>query len=150
METILFYEKPGCQNNIRQKKILELSGHVVEAVNLLEHPWTKEELDRYLGKKPVADCFNPAAPAIKSGLVNPFDFTKEEALEAMIKEPLLIKRPLLKIGKHCIQGFDTAILENLINLKPVQGAENIVEKLDITDLNSCPHIDNSSCINQEL
>jgi nitrogenase-associated protein len=149
METILFYEKPGCQNNIRQKKILELSGHVVESVNLLEHPWTKEELEHYLGEKPVADCFNPAAPVIKSGLVDPFDFTKEEALEEMIKEPLLIKRPLLKIGNHYIQGFDTAVLGNLINLKPVQGAENIVAESSISDLNSCPHIDNSSCINQE-
>jgi nitrogenase-associated protein len=149
METILFYEKPGCQNNIRQKKILELSGHVVHSVSLLEHPWTKEELGRYLGEKVVADCFNRAAPAIKSGLVNPLDFTKDEALEAMIKEPLLIKRPLLKIGNHCIQGFDTAVLQNLINLKPVQGNEHIAEEFGSHDLNSCPHIDNSTCINKE-
>jgi len=149
METILFYEKPGCQNNIRQKKILELAGHAVESVSLLEHPWTKEELDHYLGEKKIADCFNPAAQAIKSGLVNPLEFTKDEALEAMIKEPLLIKRPLMKIGNHCIQGFDAEVLQNLINLKPVQGAENIVEGFGIEDLNSCPHIDNSSCIKQE-
>jgi len=140
METILFYEKPGCQNNTRQKKILELSGDVVKSVSLLDHPWTKEELAHYLGGKPVAECFNPAAPAIKSGLVNPRDFTKDEALEAMIKEPILIKRPLMKIGIHCIQGFDPVLLQNLINLQPVQV---------ITDLNSCPHTENSSCIKQE-
>ena len=148
METILFYEKPGCQNNIRQKAILEESGYLVESVNLLEHPWTKEELDHYLGEKTVAECFNRAAPAIKSGLVNPFDFTKEEALEAMIREPLLIKRPLMRIGSHYIQGFDRAVLQNLINLTPVQCSENIVNA-SMTDLNSCPHINNVSCIKQE-
>lgn len=67
MATILFYEKPGCKNNTRQKAMLELSGHEVEAVNLLEYSWSKEELEEYLGEKPVAECFNPAAPAIKSG-----------------------------------------------------------------------------------
>ena len=149
MTTILFYEKPGCHSNIRQKKMLELAGHTVASVNLLEHPWTKEELGLYLGDKKVSDCFNPAAPAIKSGSVNPFVFSKEEALEVMIKEPLLIKRPLLKIGSHYIQGFDISLLQELINLKPVQGNKNFLEEFGISDLNSCPHINNASCINQE-
>jgi len=149
MATILFYEKPGCQNNIRQKKILELSGHIVEPINLLVHQWTTEELGHFLGEKPIAECFNPAAPAIKSGLINPFEFSKEEALEIMIKEPLLIKRPLLKIGNQCIQGFDTSLLQQMINLSPVKDADTIAEKSGMHDLNSCPHIDNTTCINKE-
>ena len=149
MGTILFYEKPGCQNNIRQKNILELSGHAVESVNLLRHPWTKKELSAYLGVKPVAECFNMAAPAIKSGDVNPSAFTKEEALEMMIKEPLLIRRPLLKIENHYIQGFDRAVLQNLINLKPDEDSEHRVESSGMNDLNSCHHNNNASCINKE-
>ena len=149
MGTILFYEKPGCQNNIRQKNILEHSGHAVESVNLLRHPWTKEELSVYLGVKPVDECFNMAAPAIKSGDINPSAFTKEEALLMMIKDPLLIRRPLLKIDNHYIQGFDRAVLQNLITLNPEEGGENRVETSGMNDLNSCPHINNASCINQE-
>ncbi len=149
MGTILFYEKPGCQNNIRQKEILELSGHAVESVNLLRHPWTKEELSDYLGVKPVAECFNMAAPAIKSGEVNPSAFTKEEALLMMIKDPLLIRRPLLKIDTHCIQGFDRAVLQSLINLSPAEGSNTIEETSGMNDLNSCHHINNASCINKE-
>ena len=149
MQPILFYEKPGCQNNTRQKAILEHAGHTVQSINLLEHTWTKEELSLYLGDKPAAECFNQAAPIIKSGQLNPQEFTKEEALELMVKEPLLIKRPLIKIGNHCIQGFDTTILQNLISLSPHQSAKKIEEKFATTDLNSCPHTDNLTCTIKE-
>ena len=149
MQAILFYEKPGCQNNTRQKAILEHAGHTVQSINLLEHPWTKEELSLYLGDKPAAECFNQAAPIIKSGQLNPQEFTKEEALELMVKEPLLIKRPLIKIGNHCIQGFDTTVLQNLISLSPRKGAKNIEDEFVKTDLNSCPHTDNLKCTIKE-
>ena len=150
MGAILFYEKPGCQNNIRQKNILELAGHFVDSVNLLRHPWTKEELSSYLGVKPVAECFNMAAPAVKSGAVNPVEFSKEEALDIMIKDPLLIRRPLMKIDNHFIQGFDRAALQNLINLKATDGGDTTIEETSgMNDLNSCHNINNASCINKE-
>jgi arsenate reductase len=149
MATVLFYEKPGCRNNIRQRAILEHAGHVVETVNLLEYKWSEEELEKYLGNKPAAECFNPAAPAIKSGEINPLGFTREEAIASMIREPLLIKRPLMKIGNHHIQGFDQAVLKKLISLDPVDGAEDVVKSFKMSDMNACPHNNNFSCINQE-
>ena len=129
--------------------MLELSGNQITALNLLEHPWTKEELEAYLGEKPVAECFNPAAPAIKSGEINPLDYTKEEAIVLMINDPLLIKRPLMQIGERRIQGFDTTVLRDLIDLTGVSGAETVVKTFRMTDMNSCPHINNFSCINPE-
>jgi len=149
MATILFYEKPGCRNNTRQKEMLELSGHTVEPVNLLEYPWSQEELGEYLGEKPLSECFNPAAPAIKSGELNPQDFSREEALLMMISDPILIRRPLMQIGGHRVQGFDTTVLRELISLTGVPGAESIVKALRMTDMNSCPHINNFSCLNKE-
>ncbi len=151
MATILFYEKPGCKNNTRQKAMLELSGHEVEAVNLLEYSWSKEELEEYLGEKPVAECFNPAAPAIKSGELDPLRLTKEDAITIMIREPLLIKRPLMKIGDHYLQGFDTTELRNLISFDAVDGAENVIKSFKMSDMDSCPHNNNSnfSCKNPE-
>ncbi|EAT58362.1 thioredoxin domain-containing protein [Chlorobium ferrooxidans] len=144
MATILFYEKPGCQNNTRQKLLLRQSGHIVEAVNLLEHPWSKTELEHYLGEKPVVEWFNMAAPKVKSGEVNPLLFSREEAIVLMIKEPLLIKRPLMKIGNHYFQGFDIAGLKKLINL-----VEQEEQSEDLSDMNSCPHNNNYSCTNKE-
>ncbi len=149
MADILFYEKPGCINNTRQKAILVQSGHVLETVNLLEHAWSKEELEKYLGEKPVVECFNPAAPAIKSGELNPMEFTKEEAIARMILEPLLIKRPLMKIGIHYIQGFDITVLNKLIDLDPAQGTADEKNIFNMNGMNACPHDNNLSCTKPE-
>jgi len=149
MATILFYEKPGCMNNARQKTILKRSGHSVEAINLLEYPWTKKELEKYLGETSVADCFNPAAPAIKSGELDTHGLTREEALTIMIQEPLLIRRPLMKIGNHHLQGFDTAALRNIISLSSDENAEDADRTINLSDMNSCPHNNTFTCIKQE-
>jgi arsenate reductase len=145
MATILFYEKPGCQNNTRQKAMLECAGHSVEAVNLLEHPWSAEELAIYLGDKPASECFNMAAPKVKSGEINPSHFTKAEAIALMLREPLLIKRPLMKIGDLYMQGFDTSKLGTVITLDAVRGGEKAIQSFKMGDMNSCPHSNNITC-----
>ncbi|MEI8103232.1 MAG: arsenate reductase family protein [Chlorobium sp.] len=143
MATVLFFEKPGCINNTRQKVLLKCSGHTVESVNLLAYPWTTENLEPYLGAKPISECFNRAAPAIKSGEVDPLRFTREVAIAVMIQEPLLIKRPLMKIGDHHLQGFDRAALSKLISLEPLQGEGDGEKSSSMCDMNTCPHTKNT-------
>jgi arsenate reductase len=149
MATVLFFEKPGCINNTRQKAMLESSGHIVEAVNLLEYPWTKEELEQYLGTKLVAECFNLAAPAVKSGEIDPCRFGREEAIALMIREPLFIKRPLMKIGNLHLQGFNIAALSTLIGLVPIESGVNGEQSSAMMDMTTCPHTNNFSCNKQE-
>uniref|UniRef100_Q3AQB5 Nitrogenase-associated protein n=1 Tax=Chlorobium chlorochromatii (strain CaD3) TaxID=340177 RepID=Q3AQB5_CHLCH len=136
MATIIFYEKPSCRNNTRQKALLAEAGHVVEARNLLEQEWTTEELEKFFGSKPIADCFNTSAPAITSGQLQPESLSRNEALALMVKEPILIKRPLMTIGEHYLQGFSMDRLHELIGLT----AES--EK---TDFSQCPHDATSVC-----
>jgi arsenate reductase (glutaredoxin) len=149
MATVLFFEKPGCRNNARQKAMLELSGNSVQAVSILDYSWTKEELAFYLGKKPLSECFNPSAPALKSGEIDPANYTREQAVEMMILDPILIRRPLMKIGSRHLQGFDTSELREIISLAAVPGAEKVVESLRMTDLDTCPQNNNVSCTNPE-
>lgn len=147
MAHVDFYEKPGCINNTKQKQWLIAAGHEVTSINILEHPWSKEVLNVFLGDRAVASCFNSTAPAIKSGELNPEDFSREEALDVMIKEPILIKRPLLKIDDiHYLQGFDKDKIHALIGLEAKAGAEEIVKELERTDLTLCPNLEkNTSC-----
>ena len=44
MATVIFYEKPGCGNNTKQKVWLAASGHTVLAKNLLTEKWTASRL----------------------------------------------------------------------------------------------------------
>jgi nitrogenase-associated protein len=116
MAHVVFYEKPGCGGNTRQKQALSDSGHVVEARSLLSHPWTAEELRGFFGARPVAEWFNRAHPKVKSGEVDPATFTAEQALALMLAEPLFIRRPLLQVGDRRETGWDEEMVRAWIGL----------------------------------
>ncbi|OGS91737.1 MAG: hypothetical protein A2061_01115 [Gallionellales bacterium GWA2_59_43] len=116
MATIVFYEKPGCGNNTRQKVWLAASGHTVLAKNLLVEKWTAERLRAFFGELPVTEWFNPAAPRVKSGEVIPTAFTGTEALNMMLQDPLLIRRPLMEADGICRAGFDAEAINAWIGL----------------------------------
>ncbi|WP_372776320.1 ArsC/Spx/MgsR family protein [Mangrovibacterium sp.] len=123
MARIVFFEKTGCINNTKQKNILTLAGHEVEPLNLLHYSWTNEELLSFFEGVEVKDWFNRNAPAIASGQLIPESFDPESALKTLIKEPILIKRPLMIVDGHRIVGFDTEKLDALIGIKGTQNAE---------------------------
>jgi len=117
MATVLFWEKPGCVNNTRQKKLLREAGHEVIEHNLLTEPWEAARLRRFFGTLPVAAWFNGSAPAIKQGLVLPETLDESQALALMLADPLLIRRPLMQVGERCEAGFDPARVDAWIGLK---------------------------------
>ena len=129
MAAVLFFEKPGCGNNTKQKLWLAASGHTVLAKNLLKEKWRKEELRPFFGELPVAQWFNPSAPRIKSGEINPAELDADTALAMMIAEPLLIRRPLIKVGDMYRAGFDTDEIHAWIGLNDAKPSGN---------LESCP------------
>jgi len=116
MAKIIFYEKPGCGGNARQKALLLASGHELDVRNLLSEAWTPETLRSFFGTRPVAAWFNGAAPRIKSGEVNPAALTEDEALGLMIADPLLIRRPLLQVGDRREAGFEPDKIDAWIGL----------------------------------
>jgi nitrogenase-associated protein len=123
MATVIFYEKPGCAGNARQKRLLAEAGHTVVTRDLLTEAWTSQSLRPFFGDRPVAEWFNKAAPAVKSGEIDPASFDEAAALEAMIAKPLLIRRPLMQVGDRRETGFEPALVEAWIGLaEPVEGS----------------------------
>jgi nitrogenase-associated protein len=94
---VLFFEKPGCLSNARQKALLAGLGHCLQVRNLLAEPWTPERLRPFFGDRPVRDWFNLTAPRVRSGEVLPDALGQPEALALMVEDPLLIRRPLIEI-----------------------------------------------------
>ena len=118
MARVEFYEKPGCAGNAKQKALLVASGHDVESHNLLATHWTAASLRPFFGKRPVAEWFNSAAPQVKSGAIQPAAMTAEAALAAMIANPILICRPLMKVEVRSEAGFDQDAVDAWIGLRP--------------------------------
>jgi nitrogenase-associated protein len=116
MTRVVFYEKPGCINNTRQKQLLLAAGHELEVRNLLEEPWTADSLRPYFGNLPVSQWFNRTAPAVKSGVVDPDSVPEQEALRLMVAMPLLIRRPLMFASGEYRVGFDVEAVNAWIGL----------------------------------
>jgi len=130
MAIVEFYEKPGCVNNARQKKLLQAAGHEVIEHNLMAEPWDSETLKRYFGDKPITEWFNYGAKAMKLGLIFPECLTESQALRLLAADPALIRRPLLRVGDRYEAGFDPALLNDWIGLD-AQGATQ-------QELETCP------------
>ena len=114
MHSILFYEKPGCMTNRKQKSLLREAGYELDVRDLLATEWTAEALLAFLGNRPVADWFNRAAPAVKSGEVLPEALDAAQALALLLEQHLLIRRPLIQFGDARLVGFDAAALDALL------------------------------------
>lgn len=138
MATVVFYEKPGCINNTRQKQLLIEAGHAVDARNLLTTDWRVDELRSYFSDMPLIEWFNPSAPAIKSGDVVPAEINEEQTLILMQQDPLLIRRPLMRVGNTRRAGFNTDDVNSWIGLPA--GAET-----DSANLEACPRTDSYRC-----
>jgi len=127
---LVFWEKPGCKGNLRQKEILIASGHELEVKNLLTEVWTAEKLLLFFGARAVEEWFNPSNPLIKSGEIVPAEVSPKDALQMMISEPLLIVRPLMQTGDERLAGFEVQEVHNWIGLK--------LETIGERDPKNCP------------
>jgi len=114
MTEIVFYEKPGCATNRKQKALLAEAGHTVVARDLLAERWTADRLRGFFGDTAVETWFNPNAPQVKSGAINPRAFDADLALETMTAAPLLIRRPLIEADGHKCSGFDRPLVQALL------------------------------------
>ncbi|WP_267383970.1 ArsC/Spx/MgsR family protein [Cyanobacterium sp. uoEpiScrs1] len=131
MANVIFYEKPGCINNTKQKRLLQNAGHTLDVYNLLTIPWTLEKLRPFFGNRPIPEWFNPTAPKIKSGEIIPRNLDERTALYLMIANPLLIRRPLIQVGEVCQVGFDIEQIKSWIGLNDLGSV--------IEDLETCPN-----------
>ncbi|MDD2686529.1 MAG: hypothetical protein PHY62_10250 [Gallionella sp.] len=139
MAIIVFYEKPGCGNNTKQKVWLAASGHTVLAKNLLLEKWTPARLRQFFGGMPVTEWFNPSAPRVKSGEVDPALQDEASALALMMSEPLLIRRPLMDIdGVIFCAGFDADAVHAWIGLNDAKPKGDIENCPNLHQSNPCP------------
>ena len=103
------------------------AGHEVIAYDLLREPWTSERLLAFFKGHPVSDWFNRASPRVKSKEIVPELIDAGPALQLMLNDPLLIRRPLIEAEGRREIGFDQELIHEWLGLTPVA-----------RDLESCP------------
>lgn len=134
MASMILYEKPGCINGEKQKRILERAGNRVQCKNILTEKWDRLRLLPFVEGKKAVEMINFTAPAVKKGEVRPEELSFEQAVEQLIAFPILIKRPLILVDGCYIQGFTDE------RLTPYLGDWDRSE-----DVITCPNLQKLSC-----
>lgn len=143
MAIMTFYGKPNCVNNRKQRDRLIAAGHTVIVRDILQFPWSTELLHSFLKSRPFEAWFNRTAPSIKSGHFNPDELSDSEALNLMVENPILIKRPLLEFDTYKLAGFDVTELDALIGMEPVKGSGWEIGAKATENFSLCPHLGSS-------
>ena len=113
----IFYEKPGCTGNKKQKELLWSHGITLVVKSILDSSWSKEQLQAFFTGLDNDKIVNPFAPQIKKGDIDVSKLSQEELIDLMIQEPILIKRPLVEVNESKVCGFNKEKLSQLLNIE---------------------------------
>lgn len=82
----------------------------VEEIDINRTPPTREFLERHVAEADFLACVSTRSPVFKTRRL-PRD--KREAIDLMLEQPNLIKRPVLVRGRQVVFGFDKKAYEQL-------------------------------------
>ena len=77
-------------------------------------PFTRAEIDELLGGKPASEMFSFKSPSFKKLGLDSAGLDNEKLIELMLKEPRLVRRPVVRIGNEVYFGADRKKLESLL------------------------------------
>ncbi len=116
MSEIMIYQKPTCSTCRTVIKLVKESGQPFTAVNYYEKPFSKSKLKGLLKKASLkpSDVIRKKEDIYKRLNLAQSQFTDDELLDIMIKQPDLIQRPLVQRGDQVILARPPEIVKQLL------------------------------------
>ncbi|QAA81010.1 arsenate reductase (glutaredoxin) [Aequorivita sp. H23M31] len=99
------YHNPRCSSSREALRLLEESGETIEVVKYLQNPLSKKELEQLielLGIKPI-DLVRTKEDEWKENFKGK-NLTDSQIIDAMVKFPKLMERPIAVNGTQAIIG----------------------------------------------
>lgn len=106
----VFYTKPSCTTCRNAKAFLDTHGIEVEAIDINKTPPDREFLEEHIDESDYLDFISKHSPVFKQ---RPLPTSKSEAIDLMMQNANLIRRPILIRGSKVTFGFDKKVYENL-------------------------------------
>ena len=103
MAKLPFYTKPSCTTCRNARGFLEDAGVELEPIDINLHAPSRAFLEEHVDDERFLDFVSTRSPVFKT---RPFPSSKKEAIDLMLEQPNLIKRPVLVKGRQVIFGFD--------------------------------------------
>jgi regulatory protein spx len=98
-----FYTKPSCTTCRNARTFIEDAGVELEPIDINLHPPSRAFLEEHVDDERFLDFVSTRSPVFRT---RPFPSSKREAIDLMLEQPNLIKRPVLVKGRHVVFGFD--------------------------------------------
>ena len=86
----------------------------VEAREYGKNPLSENELREIIGAGPVASYLNTRTPLYREKNMKQKPPSLQEAIKLMLKEPNLLRRPVIIKGKIKLTGFDEAAVKKIL------------------------------------
>ena len=79
-----------------------------------KNPFTEKELRDIIGDDPIQPFLNTRTPLYREKNMKQNPPSKDEAIKLMLKDPNLLKRPVIIKGTKKLTGFDEAEVRKLL------------------------------------
>jgi arsenate reductase (glutaredoxin) len=101
---VTMYHNPRCNTSRKTLALLREKGVEPEIVEYLKTPYTAAQLKRLLGQlKLPASALVRKKEAAAAG-IDPKTLPEEELIAAMVKDPILVERPIVVSGEKAALG----------------------------------------------
>ena len=82
--------------------------------DFFKNPFNRAEIEGLLHGRAAADMFNFRSPSFKQLGLARDKLSDNELIDLMLKEPRLVRRPVVRIGDIVYFSADKSVLEDLI------------------------------------
>ena len=93
---------------------LSQKGVAFQERDFFKQPFSPQELRQLLGSRSPAEVFSAKSPSVKALGLEGKALSQEEMLDLMLKEPRLLRRPLVQVGDRLIIGANWRELEEAL------------------------------------
>ena len=82
--------------------------------DFFKNPFNRTEIEDMLQGKPASEMFNFRSPSFKKMSLEKDTLTDENLIELMLKEPRLIRRPVVRIGRDIYFVANDKVLAEIV------------------------------------
>ena len=98
----------------KAKEFLSQKNMAINERDFFKYPFDRGEIEDLLQGRPASEMFNFRSPSFKQLGLARDKLSDNELIDLMLKEPRLVRRPVVRIGDIVYFSADKSVLEDLI------------------------------------
>lgn len=115
MPDIIMYAKKSCTNCKKAIAFLDKKGVEYQVKDIVHEPPPRSLLEKVIRAENIYASLNQRSTTYRDNQLGKRRTTKNEAIRLMLKDPNLIKRPLIIKDNRAYQGFEEESLMDFVN-----------------------------------